>query len=472
MKIPSKVACLCVVGAALSACGGSDTETTGQKAALLSSGATVVSPQAAQQAASVYTPLLQQIYLGFYGRPADPAGLAFWGQQFSNANMPLTLLGLASSYATNDGVKQMVDAFALSVEAQDVTSGTSAAFVNAVYLNAFNRIAESTGNDYWSALVDGGKFTRAQIALVILNGAQGSDAMMITKKTQGATAVTAALDTPAESAAYAGDSILQGARDLLSAITATTDMAAYQAQIDEYVASIQGPGAYPTIVRYSGFSTAQRPTGTPSYSARFSYSAGGVAPPATAGSLIYGLGQTTVGWTRGAANQIQYASTFITSSTIQGGGLMPAVTMLCRPATGTTSVPDATDVLVARAARQLGAASELAGQTLATYREDCAINSVRQSISFDSAGNATFTSAAGVSKIDAATVNAGLKGQMLHDSANNLDFYFFAYSYVRANGATGYALVQRMSVPATTGGTSVPAASILPGESVAVWSQE
>ena len=469
MNIPSKVASLCVLSAALAACGGSNTETSNQQSALLSTGI-AVSPQAAQQAASAYTPLLQQIYLAFYGRPADPAGLAFWGQQFSNANMPMTLLGLASSYATNDVVKQMVDAFALSTEAQDVTTGTSAAFVNAVYLNAFNRVAESTGNEYWSALVDGGKFTRAQIALVILNGAQGGDAMMVAKKTQGATAVTAALDTPAESAAYTGDSILQGARDLLSAITATTDMAAYQAQIDEYVASIQGPGPYPTIVRYAGFSTLQRPTGTPSYSARYTYSAGGVAPPATAGSLIYGLAQSTVAWTRGALNQIDYASPFIASSSIQGSGLLPAVTMLCRAATATASVPDSTDVLVARTARQLGAASELAGQTLATYREDCALNSVRQSISFDSAGNATFTSDAGVSKIDAATVNAGLNGQMLHDTVNNLDFYFFAYSYVRANGATGYALVQRMSVPATTGG--VPTAGILPGESVGVWSQE
>lgn len=472
MKIPSKVACVCVVGAALSACGGSDTETTTQKNALLSSVSTVVSPQAAQQAAVVYTPLLQQIYLAFYGRPADPAGLAFWGQQFSNANMPLTLLGLASSYAANDVVKQMVDAFALSVEAQDVTTGTSAAFVNAVYLNAFNRVAESTGNEYWSALVDGGKFTRAQIALVILNGAQGDDATMISKKTQGATAVTAALGTPAESAAYTGDSILQGARDLLSAITATTDMAAYQAQINEYVASIQGNGQFPAVARYAGFSTLQRPTGTPSYTARYTYASAGIAPPATAGSLVYGLEQSTVGWTRGALNRIDYASTFIASSSIQGAGLLPAVTMLCRAATASASIPDSTDVLVARSARQLGAASELAGQTLATYREDCTINSNRQSISFDSAGNATFTSAAGVSKIDAATVNAGLKGQMLHDSANNLDFYFFAYSYVRGNGATGYALVQRMSVPATTGGAGAPAAGALPGESIAVWSQE
>lgn len=420
----------------------------------------------------MYTPLLQQIYLAFYGRPADPAGLAFWGQHFSNANMPLTLLGLASSYATNDLVKQTVDAFALSVEAQDVTSGTSAAFVNAVYLNAFNRVAESTGNDYWSALVDGGKFTRAQIALVILNGAQGNDAIMIAKKTQGATAVTAALDTPAESTAYAGDSNLQGARDLLSGITATTDMAAYQAQINEYVASIQESGRYPTIARYVGFSTLQRPTGTPSYSAHYTYAAGGIVSPATAGSLIYGLEQSTVGWTRGTANQINYASPFIASSSIQGPAPLPAVTMLCRAATASASVPASTDVLVARSARQLGAASELAGKTLSTYREDCAINSSQQSISFDSAGNATFTSGLGVSKIDAATVDAGLKGRMLHDSANNLDFYFFAYSYVRANGATGYALVQRMSVPATTGGAGTPAAGILPGESVAVWSQE
>ena len=472
MKIPSKVVPLCVLSVTLAACGGSDQATSNQQS-LLSTGMTIASAQAAQQAASAYTQLLQQIYLAFYGRPADPGGLEFWGNQFSNANMPLTLVGVASSYANNGAVRQMIDAFATSVEAQDVTSGTSAAFVNAVYLNAFNRVAESGGNAYWSAPVDSGKLTRAQVALIILSGAQGDDATMVQKKTQAATTVTAALDTPAERAAYNGDSVLQGARDLLSAINVTTDLAAYQAQIDGYVASISNtPGQYPAIVRYVGFSTLQRPTGTPSSAARYTYAAGGIVPPATAGSLIYGLGQSTVGWTRGALNQINYASPFISSSSIQGSALLPAVTMLCRAATATASVPDSTDVLVARSARQLGAASELAGQTLSTYREDCVINSSRQSINFDRAGNATFTSAAGVSKIDAATVNAGLTGKMLHDSANNLDFYLFAYSYVRADGATGYAVVQRMSVPATTGGASAPSAGILPGESVAVWSQE
>jgi hypothetical protein len=43
---------------------------------------------------------------------------------------------------------------------------------------------------------------------------------------------------------------------LLSVITVTTDMAACQAQIDGYVASIQStPGQYPAIACYAGFTT-------------------------------------------------------------------------------------------------------------------------------------------------------------------------------------------------------------------------
>lgn len=308
--------------------------------------------------------------------------------------------------------------------------------------------------------MDGGKLTRAQMALLIWSGAQGSDAIIAAKKTQAAVAVTGELDTAPESAAYSGDAVLQGARDLLSAITDTTDMAAYQAQIDGYVASLPGaPGHSATIARYVGFSTQQRPTGTPSYSAQYIYSAGGVVPPATAGTLVYGLNQLTIGWTRGALNRLDYDATFNASSSIQGKALMPAVTMLCRPLTPQSDVLKSTDVLVARSARQLGVAAQLADQNLSMYRQDCAVSTGAQSISFDSAGNATLTTAAGVSQIDAATVNAGLNGKMLHD----LDFYFFAYSYVRANGTIGLALVQRISAPAT---------SILPRESVVVWSQE
>lgn len=464
MNISSKIASVGTLALALSACGGSNSDTSTQKTTLLS-GETVVSAQMGQNAASAYTPILQQIYVAFYGRPADPAGLTYWGQQFSNANMPLTLIGIASSYANNPVVKQMVDAFADSIEAQDVTSGTSAAFVNAVYLNAFNRVAESAGNDYWSALVDEGKLTRAQMALLIWSGAQGSDAVMVSKKTQAAVAVTAALNTPAASAAYSGDAILQGARDLLGAITDTTATEAIQAQISAYVAAIQGtPGQYASIARYVGFSTLQRPVGTPSYSAHYTYASGGIVPPGTAGTLTYGLNQTTIDWTRGALKQLDYGNAFMASSSIQGAALLPAITMLCRPLTPASAQPKATDVLVSRSARQLGAGSQLAGQTLSTYREDCGVGIAARSISFDSAGNATFKTAEGVSQIDAATVNAGLNGAMLHDVVNNLNFYFFAYSYVRADGTTGFALVQRISVPATTG--------ILPGESILVWSQE
>lgn len=466
MNIPSRAVSLCALAAVLSACGGSGTNTPAQTTPPVSSGSIVTPPPApVQQAPAAYASLLQQIHVAYYGRPADPAGLALWSQRFSNENMPLKLADIASSYTTNATVKQIIDTLASATEAKDITAGTSAAFVNAVYLNAFNRVAEPAASASWSAMVNGGTLTRAQAALVILGGAQGDDALMAAKKVQAAVATTAALDTPAESAAYGGSAVLQGARDLLSSITSTTDMAIFQAQIDGYVGSLPGTqGTSPTIARYVGFSTLQRFTGGPSYSAQYSYASGGIVAPGTAGTLTYGLDQLTVGWTRAAPNQIVYGANFTANASIQGGGVMPAVTMLCRPLTPGSPSLKSTDVLVARSARQIGAASELAGQTLSIYREDCAIDSGVQSISFDSVGNATFTSAAGVSKIDAVTVSAGLNGLMLRDVVSNLDFYFFAYRYVRAGGSTGYAVVQRMSVPATTG--------ILPGESVAVWSQE
>jgi hypothetical protein len=86
--------------------------------------------------------------IGFFSRPADALGLAYWEKNFSDANLPLTTFELSVNYAGNADIRRMVDAFADSAESQELYTGNNAAFVNAVYLNAFNRNAGLLGREY------------------------------------------------------------------------------------------------------------------------------------------------------------------------------------------------------------------------------------------------------------------------------------------------------------------------------------
>ena len=52
--------------------------------------------------ASNYASTVNAFYLAYYGRPADPAGLAFWSMQLERANGDFS---------------QLIDAFAKSEEA-------------------------------------------------------------------------------------------------------------------------------------------------------------------------------------------------------------------------------------------------------------------------------------------------------------------------------------------------------------------
>lgn len=131
---------------------------------------------------------VQQLYVAYFNRPADVAGLAYWE-------------GVLASQGDTRAVSA---AFAASAEYQRAYAGMPAeGVVGTIYQHLFGRAAEQSGVDYWAPLLRAGTLSIEHIVADIAAGARGSDRTAFDNKTAAAMAFTAALDTPAEARGYA-----------------------------------------------------------------------------------------------------------------------------------------------------------------------------------------------------------------------------------------------------------------------------
>lgn len=421
-----------------------------------------------------YVDLIQRIYISYFGRPADYLGLQYWAKIFSDKGMPRTMGEVSQSYANNVEVKTVIDAFVLSEESRGLYTGSNAAYVNAVYLNIFNRNSEDAGRQFWAGFIARNELSRAQVVMRILSGAQNDDAVVVAKKVQAAIYFTNALEKGSiYILAYSGDSINEAARQLLAEVTAGTDMLAFQARIDAFLEAMvnTGPGAGVPTVRYSGFSYLQDMDSSPSYPAKYAMPQGAAS---TAGVLTYAEAPVTADWTRDAASGTISYGTPITSSmgvsfrgvSIGRTTLLPELTMLCRTLPGAPAGSlKSTDVVVANSAQVVTTAQELANLTLSFYREDCALSSGADnavSFVFDATGSAVIKSKNGETTYSVELVNKVLNGQLLIDLTTGQYWTFKAYKFLKLDGTYGFAIVQHQG-DKMTGLTS---------GSLGVWTQQ
>lgn len=153
---------------------------------------------------------VQELYVAYFGRPADPAGLDYW------TNIVEAQGSTAAVSAT----------FAESDEYQDAFEGmTNTQIVNQIYQNMFGREAEASGRDYWVKLLDEGKITVDNIVADVAKAAVGTDGEAVENKVAAATAFTAALDTEAEVAGYAGEDALALAKAFIKGVTTDASLA-------------------------------------------------------------------------------------------------------------------------------------------------------------------------------------------------------------------------------------------------------
>lgn len=180
----------------------------------------------AYPAPSSHYDTVQKIYIGYYQRPADPAGLIYW-----------------ATTVDTKGLSQVIDAFANSAESQKlygtINSGNISTVVNNFYLALFARNAEAAGLAYWVGEFNSGRISAANIMLAFLNGAQNEDLLSVNNKLTAANLFTKTIDPELDGAnfqaTYAGDGDVIAARNFLSFVTSSSPTVPTQNQANAYI---------------------------------------------------------------------------------------------------------------------------------------------------------------------------------------------------------------------------------------------
>ena len=191
-----------------------------------------------------YATVVQELYIAYFGRPADANGLTNFENALLAANAPADVAGLNSAYNSSATVKGLVDAFGLSGESARLYPATDTSnFVKAIFNNILNRDPLPAGLTFWSDAIDHQGLSRGNAALAIMSGAlQNSsapgllDATAIAHKVAVAASFTSSCSTASGILYYSGANAAASARDMLHLVTNATDTGAFQATIDSTVA--------------------------------------------------------------------------------------------------------------------------------------------------------------------------------------------------------------------------------------------
>jgi hypothetical protein len=168
--------------------------------------------------------MAQQLYVAYFGRPADTGGLAFWANALRD---------------NPDGYAIVSNDFAHSAEFGRTTAGLSnREIVNLLYQHMFGRDGDAEGLDFWTAPLDQHTMTIDELAIQIGAGAQGPDQAVFQAKVGVAAAFTAHMDLAAEQAGYLTSAgLADGVAYLTPVVDLTTaDAARNDARIDAAIA--------------------------------------------------------------------------------------------------------------------------------------------------------------------------------------------------------------------------------------------
>ncbi|MGL5138759.1 MAG: DUF4214 domain-containing protein, partial [Beijerinckiaceae bacterium] len=145
---------------------------------------------------------IQGIYVALFGRPADPAGLAFFNSATNNGANLAPIGDLAAT-------KEYTDRFAGQSNVQ---------IINSIYQSLFARDAEPAGLAFFVDALNKGTLNIKNIAIAILDGAQGSDKTTSDFKVAAAGAFTTAIDTPIEIGSYSGNAAAAQGRAFITGV--------------------------------------------------------------------------------------------------------------------------------------------------------------------------------------------------------------------------------------------------------------
>jgi len=202
--------------------------------------------------------LIHQMYIAYYQRPADPAGLIYWQDQL-NANG-----------GGEAGWNAVSAAFANAAESSALYGNqTLAQKISAIYLAAFERAASADEVAYWEA----SGFNAAQIGFAIVNGAQNDDLRTVDKKVDYSEAFVSTLDPAGTGVGpfafqYVDPSLGRGLMDVI-----TKDSNVSAATVSSQVSS-----TLPTLVTVNLTSGADTVTPTANAAEEINAALGGSSP--------------------------------------------------------------------------------------------------------------------------------------------------------------------------------------------------
>jgi len=156
---------------------------------------------------AVTTEQVAELYVAFFNRAPDAAGLAYWVNDSG-----LELEQISESFFNQE---ETTTAYPESL--------TDAVFVDTIYKNVFNRAADPDGLDYWVKELQSGSITKADMILAVVNGAQntalGNDQTILNNKTEiGLYFAAKGQDDVTEAA-----EVMEGVDDTSASVTAAKD---------------------------------------------------------------------------------------------------------------------------------------------------------------------------------------------------------------------------------------------------------
>jgi len=164
---------------------------------------------------------LQELYVAYFGRAADPTGLDYWTEKgISQADFAANMYAqpeFESAYGTSSTENQ----------------------VNQIYQNLFDREADVTGLTYWTQEINLGNLQLAEIATHLIWAAQNNagssdDKTALTNRTSAAVAYTAKVkETTAAILAYTPADDGKAAGSTYSAGANITEAISYLSGIDK-----------------------------------------------------------------------------------------------------------------------------------------------------------------------------------------------------------------------------------------------
>ena len=222
-----------------------------------------------KQASSPYATAVQELYVAYFGRPADPSGLANFENALASAGAPTDISGLTSAYSDNQAVRSLIDSFGTSNESQTLYgSGSTQDFVAAIFNNVLDRAPQAAGLAYWSGAIDGGSLSKGDAALAIMDGAltntsvQGLiDAQLVNNRLAVAAAFTTQVSSEGATSAYSGAAAAASARAMLAKVDSNTNTSGFATTITSTVATLLQ--SKPGISLVAGNTTAGIPLNNP-----------------------------------------------------------------------------------------------------------------------------------------------------------------------------------------------------------------